>query len=79
MPGSRWSGRTASPPCRPPPVGHPLGGFEPPADRRYRVVALVTGEGTAAGAAGADHVVQVPFDPGTFTTDLIEASDRRPA
>jgi DNA-binding response OmpR family regulator len=58
---------------------HPLGGFDPPADRGYRVVALLSGEGTAAGAAGADHVVQLPFDPGTFTTDLIEASDRRPS
>ena len=56
---------------------HPLGGFIPPADRGYRVVALVSGEGQAAGAAGADHVVQIPFDPGTFTTEIIESSDRR--
>lgn len=56
---------------------HPLGGFAPAADRGYRVVALVRGEGAAARAAGADHVVQLPFDPGTFTTDIIDASDRR--
>ncbi len=56
---------------------HPLGGFAPPADRRYRVVALVAGEGSAARAAGADHVVQLPFDPGTFTTDIIDAANRR--
>ena len=56
---------------------HPLGGFTPSTDRAYRVVALVTGDGQAASAAGADHVVQVPFDPGTFTTDIIQSSDRR--
>jgi DNA-binding response OmpR family regulator len=51
---------------------NPLGGFVPRADRAYRVVALVAGEGTAAVAAGADHVVELPFDPGTFTADVIE-------
>ncbi|HEX6104796.1 MAG TPA: hypothetical protein VFZ26_04390, partial [Gemmatimonadales bacterium] len=56
---------------------HPLGGFCPPEQRGYRVVALVSGDPAAARAAGADHVVQLPFDPGTFTTDIIEAADRR--
>ena len=56
---------------------HPLGGFDPPAGRGYRVVALVRGPGAAALAAGADQVVQLPFDPGTFTTDIIDAADRR--
>jgi DNA-binding response OmpR family regulator len=51
---------------------HPLGGFVPPAGRNYRVVALVSGDGTGAAAAGADHVVQLPFDPGAFTAELIE-------
>ncbi|HWB42227.1 MAG TPA: response regulator [Gemmatimonadales bacterium] len=51
---------------------HPLGGFAPPADRSYRVVALVAGDGTGAVAAGADHVVELPFDPGTFTAEVIE-------
>ncbi|HEU5041306.1 MAG TPA: response regulator [Gemmatimonadales bacterium] len=55
----------------------PLGGFIPPADRAYRVVALVRGEGSAAIAAGADRVVQLPFDPGTFTTDIIDTANRR--
>jgi len=50
---------------------HPLGGFVPPADRSYRVVALVSG-GTAAESSGADHIVELPFDPGAFTTDVIE-------
>jgi DNA-binding response OmpR family regulator len=50
---------------------HPLGGFVPPADRSYRVVALVSG-GTAVESSGADHIVELPFDPGAFTTDVIE-------
>ena len=56
---------------------HPLGGFVPPAPRDYSIVALVRGDGAAALAAGADRVVQLPFDPGTFTTDIIDASSRR--
>jgi hypothetical protein len=36
------------------------------------VVALVAGDGAAARAAGADRVVRLPFDPGTFTTDMVE-------
>ena len=51
---------------------HPLGGFTPPAEHRYRVVALVAGDGAAARAAGADQVVQLPFDPGRFTTDMVD-------
>jgi hypothetical protein len=35
------------------------------------VVALVAGEGAAARAAGADHVVSLPFDPGTFTEEIL--------
>jgi DNA-binding response OmpR family regulator len=52
------------------PGAHPLGGFVAREDRDYLLVALVAGEGAAAVAAGADHVVHLPFDPGTFTTDL---------
>ena len=51
---------------------HPLGGFAPPPGRAYRVVALVSGDGTGAKAAGADHVVELPFDPGIFTAEVIE-------
>ncbi len=51
---------------------HPLGGFDPPPDRGYRVVALVAGDGTAARGAGADLVVKLPFDPGNFTVDMID-------
>jgi hypothetical protein len=56
---------------------HPFGGFTPPLDRRYRIVALVRGDGSAALAAGADRVVQLPSDLGSFTTDIIDADPRR--
>jgi signal transduction histidine kinase len=49
----------------------PLGGFVPAADRDYLLVALVAGESAAALAAGADHVVGLPFDPGTFTAEIV--------
>jgi len=56
---------------------HPLGGFAPAADRTYRVVALVSGDGAGAMAAGADHVVELPFDPGAFTAEVIELTGER--
>jgi hypothetical protein len=36
-------------------------------------VALVGGNGAAALAAGADQVVQLPFDPRTFTAEVTAA------
>jgi CheY-like chemotaxis protein len=53
----------------------PLGGFSPcpGSERGATVVAFVAGDGAAARAAGADHVVTLPFDPGTFTSDLLAA------
>jgi DNA-binding response OmpR family regulator len=51
---------------------HPLGGFDPAPERGYRIVALVAGDGTAARTAGADRVVELPFDPGRFTADMVE-------
>lgn len=48
-----------------------LGGFTPSPERSYILVALVEGNVAAARAAGADHVVTLPFDPGTFTSDLL--------
>jgi DNA-binding response OmpR family regulator len=52
------------------PGAHPLAGFVPASDRHYRVVALVGGAGAAALGAGADQVIQLPFDPGTFTQEV---------
>lgn len=49
----------------------PLGGFRPGELKTYTLVALVAGDGSAARAAGADHVISLPFDPGTFTQDVL--------
>lgn len=49
----------------------PLGGFVPAVPRDYRVVALVAGDGAAAAAGGADHVVPLPFDPATLSAELV--------
>jgi DNA-binding response OmpR family regulator len=53
------------------PGAHPLEGFVPAQSRDYLMVALVSGDGTAALAAGADHVIALPFDPGTFTGEIL--------
>jgi CheY-like chemotaxis protein len=53
------------------PGAHPLGGFTPSRGRDYLLVALVTGSGEAALGAGADHIVHLPFDPGTFTGEIL--------
>ncbi|HKU62150.1 MAG TPA: response regulator [Gemmatimonadales bacterium] len=55
---------------------HPFGGFLPAEGRSYRLVALATGDGAPARGAGADLVVALPFDPGTFTADLVDLSTR---
>lgn len=51
----------------------PMGGFTPPKDRLCTVVALAAGDGSAERAAGADHVVALPFDPGSFTDEVLRA------
>jgi hypothetical protein len=51
---------------------HALGGFDPPPLRGYRVAALVAGDSTAAQSAGADRVIALPFDPGSFTADMVD-------
>lgn len=53
------------------PATDPLSGFRPEEPRHYTLVALVPGDGARARAAGADHVVALPFDPGTFVSDLL--------
>lgn len=53
------------------PGAHPLSGFTPSPDRDYRVVSLASGDGVAAREAGADHVVQIPFDPTVFAEEMI--------
>ncbi len=51
----------------------PLAGFRPAADRHYTLVALSTDDGAPARALGADHVVPLPFDPGTFAGEILAA------
>jgi DNA-binding response OmpR family regulator len=53
------------------PGAHALGGFVPQADRDYLLVALVPGGEAAALQAGADHVIHLPFDPKTFTAEIL--------
>lgn len=53
------------------PGSHPLGGFAGAKDRDYLLVALVAGSAAAAEAAGADYGVHLPFDPGTFTAEIV--------
>lgn len=55
------------------PGAHPLGGFVPQNNRDYLLVALVSGGALAAQPVEADHIVHLPFDPRTFTSDLIAA------
>ena len=54
-----------------------LGGFRPPPARRYRVVALASGAGSAAAATGVDHVMMLPFDPGTFVGEILGVLERK--
>jgi len=53
-----------------------LGGLAPDPGRSWGLVALVTGDGTGARAAGADRVVQLPLDPATLAEDLLAAAAR---
>jgi CheY-like chemotaxis protein len=53
------------------------GGFVPPAERDYRVVALVSGNARGALTASADRVLELPFDPALFTADILELIDPR--
>ena len=52
------------------------GGFVPPAERDYRVVALVSGNARGALAAAADRVLELPFDPASFAADILQLIDR---
>jgi hypothetical protein len=52
-----------------------LGGFRPGADKGYTLVALVEGDGAAERERGADHTVALPFDPGSFTEEVLRAME----
>lgn len=55
----------------------PLQGFHAPPDRPYTLVALVPGSPAPARAAGADLVLSLPFDPASFTSEVLAAMRRR--
>jgi signal transduction histidine kinase len=58
-------------------LGHqPLGGFIPPKDHMYTLVGLVRGDGAAELAAGANHTVTLPFDPGSFTEEILRSIEQ---
>ena len=58
-------------------LGHqPLGGFTPQSDHSYTLVGLVRGDGAAEMAAGANHTVTLPFDPGSFTEEILRAIEQ---
>ena len=54
----------------------PLGGFRPAKDHLYTLVALVRGDGGAERSAGANHTVTLPFDPGSFTEEVLRAIEQ---
>lgn len=54
----------------------PLGGFRPEPGHAYPLIALTRGDEAAARAAGANHVVALPFDPGTFAAEIVDAVGR---
>jgi DNA-binding response OmpR family regulator len=51
------------------------GGFVPPLERDYRVVALVSGSSRGALAAAADRVLEMPFDPASFAADILQLTE----
>jgi DNA-binding response OmpR family regulator len=53
------------------PGSDPLAGFRAPTDRRYRIIALATEPGGTVPSAEVDHVMMLPFDPGTFVGEIL--------
>jgi DNA-binding response OmpR family regulator len=54
----------------------PLGGFSPPRKHGYTLVALVQGDGVREREAGADHIVALPVDPGSFSEEVLRAMEQ---
>ena len=53
----------------------PLQGFRPPLDRWFSLVVLVPGDPEPARAAGADLVFTLPFDPTTFSSEILRVME----
>jgi hypothetical protein len=58
------------------PGKRPMGGFRPGNDRFYTLVALAGGDGIPEREAGADAVIGLPFDPGTFTEEVLRVLEK---
>ncbi len=54
-----------------------LAGFRPASERRYRLLALAAGEAGAVAAQDSDHVMMLPFDPGTFVAEILAVLEGR--
>ncbi|MEP7327030.1 MAG: response regulator [Gemmatimonadota bacterium] len=54
----------------------PLGGFRPEKGHFYTLVALASGDGEPERTAGADAVIRLPFDPGSFTEEVLRALEK---
>jgi len=54
-----------------------LGGFLPAPERGYTLLVLGAEHEVRARAAGADHVIGLPFDPATVITDILAALERQ--
>jgi len=55
----------------------PLAGFRPASERRYRLLALAAGQAGAVAAQDSDHVMMLPFDPGTFVAEILAVLEGR--
>lgn len=55
------------------PKADSLAGFRAPTDRRYRVIALATEQNGLVRSGEVDHVMMLPFDPGTFVGEILGA------
>ena len=56
----------------------PLGGFCPEQGHFYTLVALAEDDGEPERKAGADVVIPLPFDPGSFTEEVLRAMEKSP-
>ena len=55
----------------------PLAGFRPAAGRRYKLLSLASGDAGAGAAQESDHVMMLPFDPGTFVAEVLSVLEGR--
>ena len=54
----------------------PLGGFRPAKGKFYTLIALAEGDGEPEKKAGADAIIRLPFDPASFTEEVLRALEK---